>query len=668
MPNMSWILVPVLLIAGSLTTSAPAEAEVTRPTIAADFDSHAGTFDHAKYLNANEGGYLTHNALNWLPESYPKFKQAGLRMVAITHLLNENFYNAVQGTAPNLTYDFSKLDRVVLPLVEQGMTPYMGVAFTPQALGGADKATGYDNAIPNDNALWGQVVQALVQHYKDLGHTGWYWEVWNEPDLGGFWAGTQPQYNAMYQATATGVKNADPTAKIGGPTTTQGGWWFLDGFTAFLKDNPTVPLDFAAVHSYGPDPTFALVDDVKSRLDAAERPNVPIFVTEWNITAQMTSGPGAPSDTNQGASYAVRRMGDALRRPALSKIFWFSPKEGLQPSSLFNGDLGLLTVDNHKKAAFNAFELTNRLQSTLLQTSVTGPGTQDGSVGAIVTKDPATGKVVLLAWNDQAAGAQLDLNVRNLPYTRRQNVQITHYLIDATHGNYYKDYAEGLRGYSVGPTENADPVDIRIVKGSSTFDRRLTVEPYSVVAYVLEKTNARQVAERPKPAVTRNLAQGRQVAASSAVPWGWSQAALVDGLTHTFSKVDSGAVSNGWSSNGHDTADATEWAYVDLLQPSRVDRVKLFPRDDKDCEGYGFPIDFTIQGSKDAISWKTLATRTNFNGGKPLAAPVSGQTLTVSGSFRYVRVHATKLQTACAGDPTRYFQLAEFQVESDTAP
>lgn len=653
----------------SIGPSANAVDQAAAVTITADYDSSAGTFDHAKYLNANEGGYLTHNALEWLPESYPQFDQAGLRMVAITHLLNENFYSVVSGTPPNLSYDFSRLDRVVLPLVQQGMTPLMGVAFTPESLGGADKATGFSNAIPNNNAVWQQVVQAMVQHYVDLGHTGWYWEVWNEPDLGGFWAGTQAQYNAMYQATAAGVKAADPAAKIGGPATAQGGWAFFGGFTEFLGANPNVPLDFASFHTYGPDPTFGLVDQAKSRLGAAGRTNVPIFVTEWNITFVLNGGAGAPPDTNQAASYAVRRIADAMSRPALSKIFWFSPKEGLQPTNLFNGDLGLVTVDGHRKAAFNAFQLVNRLQTTLLTTSASGSGTTDGTVGAIATKDPASGKITVLAWNDQSAGTDLDLQLTSLPYADQQ-VQLTKYLIDATHGNYYKDYADGLRGWSVGPTENADPVESRIIPGASQFDETVIMSPHSVVAYVLEPTQApatdvSQSGPEPLAVGTRNLAHGQPVNTSSAVPWGWSPQAMVDGITHTFVKVDSGPATNGWSSTGHPAAEATEWAYVDLGSPVGLSRVKLFPRDDRDCEGYGFPIDFTIQGSDDGINWSTLLTKINYNDGDPIAAPARGQTFEVSGTYRYVRVHATRLQAACAGDPSRHFQLAELQVESD---
>lgn len=70
-------------------------------------------------------------------------------------LLNENFYNFVKGTAPNLTYDFSKLDRVIDPLDAEGIKPLMGIGFTPQALGGAD-----DEAKARLQAAGGRVLAA----------------------------------------------------------------------------------------------------------------------------------------------------------------------------------------------------------------------------------------------------------------------------------------------------------------------------------------------------------------------------------------------------------------------------------------------------------------------------------------------------------------------------
>ena len=47
----------------------------------------------------------------------------------------------------------------------------------------------------------------------------WYWEVWNEPDIG-YWQGTPEEYQKLYDYAADGLKRALPTARIGGPHVT----------------------------------------------------------------------------------------------------------------------------------------------------------------------------------------------------------------------------------------------------------------------------------------------------------------------------------------------------------------------------------------------------------------------------------------------------------------
>ncbi len=157
---------------------------------------------------------------------------------------------------------------------------------------------------------------------------GAYWEFWNEPDPAAgtvnaaFWRGTKTDYNNFYGLTAKTLTNVDNTAKVGGPAITQGGWyWFdgADGMSTYLRNHTDVPFDFLSFHSYGPDLTFSLVDEAKSRLVAANRQGTPIFITEWNIT-HLYNNAGAASDTNVDASYAARRMADAWRRPELKKI------------------------------------------------------------------------------------------------------------------------------------------------------------------------------------------------------------------------------------------------------------------------------------------------------------------------------------------------------------
>jgi beta-xylosidase len=645
-----------IIVAGLL---APPSAQAATVSITSHYNTAAGTFDKSKYFNANEGGYLTHTSLNWLPDAYDDFADAGLRMVTITHLLNENFYNVVSRGKDDFLYDFSKLDRVVLPLVRHGMTPVMELGFAPQVLGGADRAQGFNNAIPDDNAKWKAVVQNLVQHYKDLGYTGWYWEVWNEPSLAGFWKDADvATYNPMYKATAEGVRAADPTAKVGGPVVHAPNLAFTNSFLSYLKDNPAVPLDFLSFHEYGG--SFDTQGTVTA-LQNAGRGGTPIFITEWNSTPNMTNGAGASTDVN--AAYVARQINRAVSKPELAKIFFFSPKEGLTPTRLFNGDLGIVTVDNHRKATYNAFKLYNLLQPTILSTS--GAGT-DGAVGAIATKDAATGKVAVVAWNDQNAATTLNLTVDNLPGT--SNLKVTQYLVDATHGNYYADFAAGIRGWDVGPRENADPQESRIVAPSQTFSRTLNVGAASVVAYVIEPTNdavtdAAQVGPTPIAVGSRDLAFGRPVTTSTSVEnWGWSRAALTDGLVHSFPRADNLSAVNGWASAGYPDANHTEWAYVDLGSSMYVDSVKLHPRDDKDCEGYGFPGTIAIQGSNDPnAGWTTLKTA-NFT--QPLPTPVAAQVFSVSGSYRYIRAVGSNLAVGCPGlaDTNHYLEIAEMQV------
>ncbi|WP_433434851.1 GH39 family glycosyl hydrolase [Nonomuraea sp. CA-141351] len=660
-----------VVLAGSAAIALSSPAEAATVTIRADYGSDAGSFDPAKYLNANEGGYLTHNSLNWLPESYDNFRDAGLRMVTITHLLNENFYNVVSGTAPNFSYDYSKLDRVVLPLVEKGLTPVMGLAFTPHVLGGADRDSGYSPAKPNNNTYWREIVRNMVQHYKDLGYTGWHWEVWNEPSLSQFWAGSQEDYNLMYRATAEGVKAADPTAKIGGPATHSPNTEFLASFVRYLQANPTVPLDFLSFHEYGG--TFD-ISHAQAALQQAGLGNKPIFITEWNSTFVMNNGPGTVTDTNAGASYAARQIARAVAQPGLSKIFFFSPKEGLTPSRLFNGDLGMVTVDNHKKAAFNTFKLYNMMQPTLLSTTSSGPGTGDGAVGAITTKNATSRKVIALAWNDQPTATDLMLSVIGLPYfSRGENVKVTQYVIDATHANYYGDFAAGLQGWDVGPNENLNPVESRVISPAWSFSPTLNLPANSVVAYVLEPAppHAAEAAQAPPVAIpfaSRNLAFGKAVTASSSLEqWTWSKRALTDGLNHTFTRADAGEAVSGFASQGYPEADHTEWVQVDLGDKFALSQVKLWPRDDKDCEGYGFPVDFAIQGSVAPNGpWTDLVVEKNYNDGKPLPRPATARSFDVSGTYRHLRVYATKLQVGCApsNDTNHYLQLTELQAYS----
>ena len=44
----------------------------------------------------------------------------------------------------------------------------------------------------------------------------WYWEVWNEPNIG-YWRGTPEEFHKLHDYAIDAVRRALPTARVGGP-------------------------------------------------------------------------------------------------------------------------------------------------------------------------------------------------------------------------------------------------------------------------------------------------------------------------------------------------------------------------------------------------------------------------------------------------------------------
>jgi hypothetical protein len=637
---------------GLVLTSAPAQAAAI--TVSADYTATAGTLDKNQLLNASQGGYLTMRDLHWLPEQAPELARLGLREVRIDHVFDDAFYGVV--TAPG-TYNFSKLDAQLLPLARAGIRPFISLSYMPAALGPSLFGP------PTDNTAWGNAVRALVAHYVGLGYTGWKWEMWNEPD-GSFWSGTQAQFDAMYAASATAVRAADPTAQIGGPATTSPTAGFLGSFLDYLAANPSVACDFISWHSYGPN-DFTGAATVRSAISSRGLPAKKLYVTEWNQNWVMNSGPGALSDTNADASYAARRLYTAIAEPGLTGVYFFSPVEGLTPTADFNGDLGLITVDGHRKAVGNVFDAVNRMGGTRLTTTVGGAA--DTSTYGLVTADTASRKVSVLLWNDASAASTVSLSLSNLPYAAAgSNISVSQSPIDATHGNYWADYAAGITNQRPAPNEDLRPASRSVVAPAASFSQSISLGAHAVTLVELtpttESTGAKTV--HAEPAVT-DLARGRTVTAGSTytnTAVGWSPAAATDGRRHSFAGADSGNPAMGWTSADHTSATATEWVQTDLGSSKSLDTVTLWPRDDQAGDGRNFPADFSIAGSTDGSTWTTLTTKTGYGAGAAVSGP---QTFPVTaGSYRYVRVTATKLGLPVTegGVATYRFQLAELEV------
>ncbi|MEJ3747693.1 BNR-4 repeat-containing protein [Actinomycetes bacterium KLBMP 9797] len=150
-----------------------------------------------------------------------------------------------------------------------------------------------------------------------------------------------------------------------------------------------------------------------------------------------------------------------------------------------------------------------------------------------------------------------------------------------------------------------------------------------------------------RPFTSDNLARGAEVTYSSSdESSGWGATRLVDG------KVFPVPGNGGYSSAGS-PIDRPEWVTVDLGAPRTVNAVSLFPAT---AEGYGMPVDFTIDTSTDNVTWTTHVVRTD----APLTAGQQDFALAPT-EATYIRVNATSLRAGPADDDYR-LRLAELQV------
>lgn len=179
----------------------------------------------------------------------------------------------------NPEYDWSVTDRIFDTFIRRGMRPMVEIGFMPEALSVkphpyqhkwkpgapyADIYTGWAYP-PKDYKKWSELVYQWVTHcvakYGKAEVEKWYWELWNEPNIG-YWQGTPEEYNKLYDYTADAVKRALPTATFGGPHSTGPSWSeaekFLRGFLDHVVNGKNYvtgakgsPIDFIAFHAKG---------------------------------------------------------------------------------------------------------------------------------------------------------------------------------------------------------------------------------------------------------------------------------------------------------------------------------------------------------------------------------------------------------------------------------
>jgi xylan 1,4-beta-xylosidase len=199
----------------------------------------------------------------------------------------------------------------------------------------------------------------------------WYFEVWNEPNLPAFWAGTREQYFDLYRHSAGAIKGVDARLAVGGPATAANAW--LSEFLDYCGRND-VPADFVSTHHYPNDPLWREAQDTEGELAGGQRGILrnwtkearrqagarPLLYTEWNAS----SNPHYPrQDEPYAAAFAVKSALEASDLTEAYSFWTFTDifEESYFPSLPFHGGFGLLSLHGVPKPTYRAFELLHRL-------------------------------------------------------------------------------------------------------------------------------------------------------------------------------------------------------------------------------------------------------------------------------------------------------------------
>jgi xylan 1,4-beta-xylosidase len=389
-------------------------------------------------------------------------------------------------------YDWTIVDRIFDTLVGRKMAPLVEIGFMPKAL--SIKPEPYQHAFPlgslwtgwtyppRDYARWGELVHQWARHsvqkYGRAEVERWYWEVWNEPDIG-YWQGTPEEYQKLYDFAADGLKRALPSARIGGPHVTGPNSVRSQQFLrAFIEhclrgvNHATgkvgSPLDYVGFHAKG---APHVVDDhvqmgLGNQLRAIangfeivasfpELHDTPVIIGESDpegcaACSIRTNPENAYRNGTMYSSYTAEQLArtyelaDLLEVHLRGAVTWAFEFEG-QP--YFDGfrDLATNGID---KPVLNVFRMLARMggqrvtvhsAGALPLASVRDAGVRGApDLSALASRDDRAVSVLVWNYHDDdvaAAPAEIELIIEGVGARR---ATLTHDRIDATHSNAYE--------------------------------------------------------------------------------------------------------------------------------------------------------------------------------------------------------------------------------------
>ncbi|HEX4793621.1 MAG TPA: hypothetical protein VH370_07515 [Humisphaera sp.] len=409
-----------------------------------------------------------------------------------------------EDAAGNPVYDWTIIDRIFDTYIDAGAKPYVQVGFMPKALSlrpepyehqwtpaaGGQLFTGWTTP-PNNYDKWRELnyqwAKHCVEKYGMDEVKRWYWEIWNEPNIGYFTAaqrgGNKVQdYCKMWDYAADGIRKAIPDAIISGAETAGDGGAFQREFidhcingTNYATGKHGSPLGMISFHAKGNMGSSQQFRDrgfvrmgVAAQLATInagfnivraqpQTASLPVVIGESDpdgcAACQAYEGLHPENAYRNGsifAAYTIEQLtrtmdlADRAKVDIKGAVTWAFEFEN-QP--IFAG-FRTLATDGIALPVLNTFRMLNKMGTQRLTVNSTGDVGLDAitrqgvrgpssDIHALASRDDR--RITIIAWNyhdDEVPGpqAEVTLNVGGLPADVTK-LTLTESRVDDTHSN-----------------------------------------------------------------------------------------------------------------------------------------------------------------------------------------------------------------------------------------
>lgn len=331
---------------------------------------------------------------DWREQLEKSHRELGFQYVRFHGLLDDEMSVCIRETnifggepEGKLRYSFFNIDSIFDFLLKIGMKPFIELGFMPGALAsGAATCFHYKANVtpPAEYGQWEALIKALTQHLVDRYGVEevrtWFFEVWNEPNLSFFWAGSKEDYFKLYAHSARAIKSVDSQLRVGGPATSINAW--IPDMLEFCH-NAGVPIDFVSTHHYPTDDPLwrnnhLTIEEffrqfahemgkyergVLRKMTAkarAEAGNMPLYYTEWNTSSMV---PDSIHDEAYSAALVAKTIADNDGLVDGYSFWTFSDlfEERGQYAAPFHGGFGLQNIYGIPKPTYRVFEMLHNL-------------------------------------------------------------------------------------------------------------------------------------------------------------------------------------------------------------------------------------------------------------------------------------------------------------------